>query len=159
STSRRVDREIGAHRLDLSVSRRAAHPCHAATAWTGHELLPAALGAQLDPAMRLAASARSELHPGARLWVSGETQITRQERIATWPFHPEVQSGWYRDGAHGDQVTVEAGEQLAQRMLPAGEQRMDVPALGNTRTIFRVLGQRIALQHHHMFEMIREGAG
>jgi hypothetical protein len=104
------------------------------------------------------ASAHTELQLGPGLCVGIEAKITLRERIVTWPFNPEVQSGSYRDGAHGDKVTVEAREQLAQCMLPAGEQRMHVPALWNARTFFRVLWQRVTLQHHHVLEVVRQRA-
>src|SRR5262249_12073947 len=124
-----------------------------------HELLRAALLTQLDAGMRLHASAHAPLELGSRLCVRIEAEITLREWIVARPFHSKVQSRAYWNGARRGEVTVEAGEQLAQRVLPAGEERMDVFALWNARTVLRMPRQRVAFQHHHPLEMIRQRAG
>ena len=158
ASPRGVDGEIGDQRLGLAVRRRVPRPGHRVTVRPDHEILRTALLTQLDAGMRLDASAHSELQLSSGLRIRIEAKITLGEGIVARPFCPDIQPGSDRDGAHCRDVTVEAGEQLAQRLLTAGQQDMHVPALRDARTIFRVLGQRVALQHQDALEVVRQRA-
>ena len=103
------------------------------------------------------ASSGARRRPGS---IFPETsEIALGEGMIARSFHADIEAGSNRDGAHLDQILLESREQIAQRVLPASEQRVHVLALRNARTVLGTLGQGIAVEDQDVLEVVSERAG
>jgi hypothetical protein len=59
----------------------------------------------------------------------------------------------------GDQLGGEAGEQLLQGLLAAGQQRMGMPAVGDATAVGAGGGELVAVDHRHLRVGVGEHAG
>ena len=74
-------------------------------------------------------------------------------QVVVQPRHiPTVEVGC----ATADKLVEESGEQLVQRLRAAGQQGMELTALGYTPSVSRLVGQRVALHHRHGLEEVRQ---
>jgi hypothetical protein len=118
----------------------------------------AAALAKFDGRALLDAPARYPLDQGPRHGVRDPPEIALGERIEARPLHSHIEPDPERHRPGTNEIALETREQLSERTLPASEQGVNVPALGDTRSIERVRRQRVAFQDQHALEVIGERA-
>ena len=79
-----------------------------------------------------------------------------RERIVSGAFDTNVETDSQQDGARTHEILFKAREQLIQRPLAAEQQPVDVPRLRRPRSMRRLRGQIVALQHNNAIEAIGE---
>jgi len=104
----------------------------------------------------LDAAPHRHLHERPRHREGVEAQIALRERVEARAVHANVEPDAepHRAGAH--QRVLELGKQLGERLLPAGEQGVNVPALRHAVAVDRMVGQGVLIQHQHPFEVVGE---
>jgi hypothetical protein len=88
--------------------------------------------------------------------VCDNAEVARWKRIVTGSFEAKVETDSQRHRSGSGEVLLQAGEKVSERALTAGEERMRMACLRCPGSLGRGERESVALQYHHMFEVIGE---
>ncbi len=111
---------------------------------------------QLDASDLLHAPSHDQLDLRPRQRIGQDAEVALRERVKAGTLGPDIESGADRHRAGPDQIVLESREQLVQRPLTAGQQRVNVFALGNAGAVLGLGRQRVALEDQHRLEVVGE---
>jgi hypothetical protein len=151
--------EIGREVLVRAAVSRAAHPGDGVPAGPGDELPDPTARLDLHVGQGAHAPAHDRLQLGAGQRVGVEAEVALGEGIVARPLRPQIEAHPQGHGAHRHEVRGEADEELPERLLAPGQERVHVLALGHPDPVGRLVGERVTLQHEHALEPIGQHAG